>query len=240
MSNTMRPLMMGLTALSAAAALSACGTTKLEDSEVADEVKSKALAPKGITGATVRCPKETEAKKDAKIRCSVTDAERNKGTVVATVLDEDGKLGRFGGDTADLQRAVIERNATTQARSQGATGDVNCGAATKPRKGGLYFCTANIKGSGTGVVLVSQKDERGNVSVRVRKRRITTARIEKQVGAAYRKQAGISVTVDCPSRVQSRVGAKFTCKVTNPANGRSQTIEATQKDTQGNFNLRIK
>ena len=240
MSDAMRLALVALTVPLAAGGLSACGAKKLKDSEVADEVKSKALAPKGVTGATVRCPKETEAKKDARIRCSVTDTDRNKGTVVATVLDDDGKLGKFGGDTADLQRAVIERNAATEARSQGATGDVNCGNRAKPKKGALYFCTTNIKGSGTGIVLVTQKDERGNVSVRVRKRRITTARIEKQIGAQYKKQAGISVTVDCPSRVQSKVGAKFTCTVTNPANGRSQTIEATQRDTQGNFVLKIK
>lgn len=240
MSNAMRLALVALSVPLAAVGLSACGTKQLKDSEVADEIKSKALAPKGITAATVRCPKETEAKKDAKIRCSVTDAERNRGTVVATVLDEDGKLGRFGGDTADLQRAVIERNATTEARSQGATGDVNCGKGTKPKKGAIYFCSTNIRGSGTGIVLVTQKDERGNVAVRVRKRRITTARIEKQIGAQYRKQAGISVTVDCPSRVQSKIGAKFSCTVTNPANGRSQTIEATQRDTQGNFSLKIK
>ena len=239
MSKAIRAMLMALTLLLAAAGLSACGTEKLKDSDVADEVKSKALAPKGITGATVKCPKETEAKKDAKIRCSVTDAERNKGTVVATVLDEDGKLGKFGGDTADLQRAVIERNATAEARSKGAS-KVSCGKGTKPRAGAIYFCTSNIRGSGTGIVLVTQKDERGSVSVRVRKRRITTARIEKQIGAQYRKQAGISVTVDCPSKVQSRIGAKFTCTVTNPANGRSQTIEATQKDTAGNFSLKIK
>ena len=240
MSKKIRAALMALTLLLATAGLSACGTEKLKDSDVADEVKSKALAPKGITAATVRCPKETEAKKDAKIRCSVTDAERNKGTVVATVLDDDGKLGKFGGDTADLQRAVIERNATTEARSKGATGEVSCGKGTKPRKGALYFCTTNVRGSGTAIALVTQKDERGSVSVRVRKRRITTARIEKQIGAQYRKQAGISVTVDCPSKVQSRIGAKFSCTVTNPANGRSQTIEATQKDTSGNFSLKIK
>ena len=240
MSKTMRLALVALAALLVAAGISACGTKKLSDTEVADEVKSKALAPKGVTNANVRCPKETEAKKDAKISCSVTDEDRNTGTVVATVVDDDGKLGKFGGDTAALQRAVIERNAATEARSKGATGDVSCGKGTKPKQGAIYFCTTNISGSGRGIVLVTQKNERGDVEVRVQKRRITTAKIEKQIGAEYKKQAGISVTVDCPSKVQSKVGATFSCKVTNPANGRSQTIVATQKDTQGNFSLKVK
>jgi hypothetical protein len=220
--------------------LSACGTEKLKDTEVADEVKSKVLAPKGVTGARVKCPDETEAEKDKKIRCTVSDSEGNKGRVTATVLDEDGELGRFDSDIEDLQRAVVERNATKEAASKGATGDVDCGEGTTPKKGAIYFCTTNIRGSGTGTVLVTQRDERGDVRVVVQKRNITTAKIEKQIGAQYQKQVGISVTVDCPSKVTSRVGATFSCKVTNPANGRTQTIVATQKDTAGNFSLKVK
>ena len=240
MSSTTRLALVALAAVLATMGLAACGTKKLKDSEVADEVKSKALAPKGVEGARVTCPKETEAKKDAKIRCRVADTDGNKGTVTATVLDEDGKLGRFSNDTEDLQRAVVEENATDEARSEGASGDVNCGEGTTPKKGAIYFCTAQIKGSGTGVVLVRQRTDRGDVEVTVRKRRLTTAKIERQIGAQYKKQVGINVNVDCPSKVKSEVGSKFSCKVTNPANGRSQTIEATQKDAQGNFSLTVK
>ena len=235
----MRPALAATTVVAAVLGLSACGTEKLSDSEVSDEIEQKVLAPKGITGARVKCPKETEAKKDAKIPCTVTDSEGNKGRVTATVVDEDGKL-RLDPDVDDLQRAVVEKNAAREAASKGAGGKVDCAEATKPKKGAIYFCTTDIKGSGTGTVLVTQKDERGNVNVVVRKRRITTGKIEKQIGAAVKKQQGIDASVDCPSNIQSRIGAKFSCKVTNPANGRSVTIVATQKDTEGNFSLKVK
>jgi Domain of unknown function (DUF4333) len=229
-----------LVALVAAVGLSACGTKKLKDKDVADEIKSKVLAPKGITGARVKCPAESEAKKGARIRCSVSGTHGNKGRVTATVLDEDGKLGAFDSSAEDLQRAVVERNAADKAHSQGASGDVTCGKGTAPKKGATFFCTTNIKGSGTGVVLVTQKDERGNVGVVVRKKRLTTGGIERSIGAQYKKQVGINVTVKCPSKVKSQIGATFSCKVTNPANGRSQTIVATQKDTEGHFSLKVK
>jgi hypothetical protein len=240
MSSTLRLAVAALAAVLATVGLSACGTKKLSDQDVADDVKSNALEPKGITGATVKCPSETEAKKDKRINCTVSDSERHKGQAIATVLDEDGKLGKFDTNVDDLQRAVVERNASEKGQSQGVSGDVSCGKGTTPKKGAIYFCTADIKGSGTGVLLVTQKDERGTVDVLVRKKRLTTAKIQKQIAAAYQKKAGINVTVNCPGKVKSRIGATFSCKVTNPANGRSQTIVATQKDTEGNFSLKIK
>jgi Domain of unknown function (DUF4333) len=240
MSSTTRLMLLALAAVLATVGLSACGTKKLKDTEVADEVESKALAPKGVTGARVKCPAETEAKKDATIRCTVSDGEGNKGTVTATVLDDDGKLGRFDNDTEDLQRAVVERNASEEARTKGVTGDLSCGEGTTPKDGAIYICTGNVRGSGVGGVVVTQEDERGNVDVVVRKRRLTTAKIEKQIAAQYQKEVGISVNVDCPGRVKSDIGSKFSCKVTNPANGRTQTIEATQKDAEGNFSLKVK
>jgi archaellin len=238
-SSTTRWALVALATVLATVGLSACGTKKLKDKEVCDEVKSNVLEPKGITGATVKCPSETEAKKDAKINCTVTKGG-DRGQVTATVLDKDGKLGKFDSKVEDLQRAVVVSNASEKAQSKGVSGDVDCGKGTTPKKGAIYFCTANIKGSGTGVVLVTQKDERGTVDVLVRKKNLTTGKIEKQIGAAYKKKAGIDVTVKCPSKVKSRIGATFTCTVTNPANGRSQTIIATQKDTAGNFSLKIK
>ncbi len=65
-------------AVSALTGLAACGTERLSGKDLAAEVRTNVLAPRGITGARVRCPAETEAEKDARIRCSVADAQKNK------------------------------------------------------------------------------------------------------------------------------------------------------------------
>jgi hypothetical protein len=229
----------GLIAVFALTGLAACGTEKLSDKDVAAGVRNQALAPRGITGARVTCPAETEAKRDEKIRCSVSDADKNKGTVTATVLDEDGKLGRYKADVDKLQVAVVEKKATAAGSSKGIDGDVDCPDTTKPKKGAIYFCTADIRGSGIGIVLVTQKDAASNVEVKVQRRRLRTAQIERNISKAVRKQ-GINADVKCPRRVTSQKGKTFTCKVRNPANGREIRIVATQKDDEGNFDLEAK
>ena len=239
MTNHARSGGIALLAISALAGLAGCGTEKLSDTDVAADVKKGALAPRGITGARVRCPDETEAKKDAKIRCSASDADRNRGTVTATVLDEDGKLGRYKADVDKLQLAVVEKNAAEAGSSKGIDGDVSCPGGTKPKKGAIFFCTADIEGSGTGIVLVTQKDAASNVDVKVQRRRLRTVQIERNISRAVRKQ-GINADVKCPPRVTSQKGKTFRCKVTNPANGREITIVATQKDDEGNFDLKAK
>jgi hypothetical protein len=221
-----------------AAGLTGCGTEKVSDADVAKAVKTDVLTPRGITGATVKCPAETEAKKDAAIKCSVRDKGKRRGTVTATVLDEQGKLGKYQADVDPLQMAVIETKAAEEGQADGIEGKVACPKDTKPKKGATFFCTANIKNSGFGVVVVTQEDEASNVDVKVQRRKLRTAEIERKIQAAIRKQvAGAIVT--CPARVTSQKGKKFRCTVRNPANGRTLTVVATQTDDLGNFSLKI-
>lgn len=218
--------------------LAACGTTKLKGGEVASQVKSQALQPLGLEGSTVKCPAETEAKKGAKIECDVTSG-KDKGTVLATVQDEEGKLGQFKPDVEKLQNAAIEKNARKEGASDGVAGKVDCPATTKPKKGAVYFCTAKIRGSGFGVVVVNQESEAGDVSVRVQRRKLRTAQIEANITKEVKKQ-GIDASVQCPDKVTSQKGSTFECTVRNPANGKQITIVATQKDDEGNFSLKVK
>jgi len=225
-------------ALVAAAGLAACGTTKVKDTEVAEKVKSEVLQPRGITNATVRCPKETEAKKDAAIKCTVSSG-KERGSVTATVLDDDGKLGRYQSDVDKLQLAVIERNASREGASKGVVGTVDCPDSSKPRAGATLFCVGRIRGASFGVVIVRQTDAASNVDVTVQRRRLRTAQIERNISRAVRRQ-GINANVNCPDRVVAQRGSTFECTVRNPANGRQLTIVATQTDEIGNFRLRVK
>jgi hypothetical protein len=219
--------------------LAACGTEKVSDADVAKAVKAEVLVPRGITVARVKCPAETEAKRDAAIKCSVVDKDKNRGTVTATVLDEDGKLGRYQADVDKLQMAVIETKAAEEGEAAGIKGKVVCPDNTKPKKGATFFCTADIENSGFGVVVVTQEDEASDVDVKVQRRRLRTAQIERNITRAVRKQVS-GASVSCPPRVTSQKGKTFECTVRNPANGKSLTVVATQTDDLGNFKLKVK
>jgi hypothetical protein len=236
---SLRPTALVVMAGLAATALAACGNEKVQDADVAKAVRAEVLVPRGITGARVKCPAETEAKKDAAIKCTVTDKDKNRGSVTATVLDEDGRLGRYQSDVDKLQMAVIETKAAEEGEADGIDGKVSCPDSTKPKEGATFFCTADIEDSGFGVVIVTQEDEASNVDVKVQRRRLRTAQIERNITRAVRKQVS-GASVSCPDRVTSQKGKTFECTVRNPANGKSLTVVATQTDDAGNFRLKVK
>lgn len=224
-----------LCAAIAAIVLAACGTTKVKGDDAANEVKQKVLVPRGITAATVTCPKSTEAKKDKTITCEVKAGGRS-GDVTATITGDKGDLGDFKPNVEDIQRSVIERNAATAGASKGVSGDVSCPAGT-PKDGAVFFCTGKVHGTRSPII-VTQTDEKGAVTVRTVQRNLTTAKIEKQIEAVVAKR-GITANATCPSKVKLKVGATFDCSV-KATNGRQITVVATQKDQKGNVGLKVK
>ncbi|MBA3300450.1 MAG: DUF4333 domain-containing protein, partial [Thermoleophilaceae bacterium] len=191
----------------AALALSACGTTKVKNTDVSEKVEAAVITPNGLTGATVTCPKETEAKKNAQIKCTIADDEGNKGAATVTVVDEEGELGAVKGDTDDLERAVVLENANEEAKKKDVSGELDCSETTKPEKGAIYVCTGKVKNSGPAGVVVTQEDDKGDVSVIVSQRRLSTARIKRQIAAQYKKKAKLRVKVSCPAKVKSEIGS---------------------------------
>lgn len=218
-------------------ALAACGTKTLSSDDVAKDVKSQALTSRGVKG-TVKCPDETKAEKGKKVKCAVRDSERNKGSVTATVKDEDGNLTIAKPNIKDLQLAVIEKNAADAGRSKGVDGKVDCGSGSEPKRNAIYFCTATISGSGRGILIVTQRTAASDVSVKVQRRKLRTRQIEASIKKALAKQS-VSATVSCPARVTSQKGSTFSCRLKG-ANGRTLTVVARQTDDEGNFSLKVK
>ena len=214
--------------------LAACGSTKLKGPEVASQMKSKALAPRGITDANVRCPAETEAKTGAVIECSVS-SEGKKGDVTAKFADDEGALGDYKANVDEIQLALVEQNAE---KEESGLSQVDCPSSSKPKKGATFFCTGKISGSGFGVVIINQKAEDSSVKVRLQKRKLRTSQIERNITNAVKKR-GINAQVKCPGTVTSQKGSVFRCSVRNPANGKQITIVARQKDSAGNFDLKV-
>ena len=233
MNNLARCAAIAAAALSAVL-LAACGSTKVTGPGLEAKMKSEALAPKGITNATVSCPAETEVKVGATVECSVT-ADGKKGNVTAKFADDEGALTDYQANVDDIQLALIEQNAE---EAESGLSEVDCPSSSKPKKGATFFCTGKISGSGYGVVIIDQTAEDSSVRVRLQKRKLKTSQIERNITNAVKKR-GINAQVQCPSTVTSQKGSVFRCKVRNPANGKEITIIAKQKDSAGNFDLKV-
>jgi hypothetical protein len=224
----------GAAAVVSAVLLAACGSTTVTGPGLEAKMKAEGLQPKGITDAQVSCPPETEVKVDATVECSVT-ADGKKGNVTAKFADEEGALKDVNANVDDIQLAVIEQNAE---EAESGLSEVDCPSSSKPKKGATFFCTGRISGSGFGVVIIDQTAEDSSVRVRLQKRKLRTSQIERNITNAVKKR-GINAQVNCPNTVTSQKGSVFRCKVRNPANGREITIVAKQKDSAGNFDLKV-
>jgi Domain of unknown function (DUF4333) len=224
----------GAAATVSAMLLAACGTTTVTGPGLEAKMKSEGLAPKGVTNATVQCPAETEVKVGATVECSVT-ADKNKGKITARFADDQGGLTDYQADVDKILIANLEKNIEEQ--ESNITG-VACPSNIKPKAGGRYVCFGTISGSGLGKIAVTQTSEDGSVTVSAQKRKLRTNHIEQNITKAVKKR-GINAQVDCPNTVTSQKGSVFRCKVRNPANGREITIVATQKDSAGNFDLKV-
>ena len=234
MSKLVRPGAVAAAAVLTVLGLAACGSTKLKGLQVASQMKSEALAPRGVTNANVRCPAETEAKTGAVIECSVS-AEGKKGDVTAKFADDEGTLSDYKPNVDEIQLALIEQNAK---KEESNLSQVDCPSSSKPKKGATFFCTGKISGSGFGVVIINQTAEDSSVKVRLQKRKLRTSQIERNITNAVKKR-GINAQVSCPGTVTSQKGSVFRCSVRNPANGKQITIVARQKDSVGNFDLKV-
>jgi len=214
-----------LAAVLALTGLAACGSTKLKGPEVATQVKTEALAPRGINDAKVNCPAETEAKAGTTIQCSVS-AEGRKGTVTAKVVNDEGDLADFQPNVDEIQLANIEQSAEQE---QGGLSQVDCPSSSKPKKGATFFCTGKIAGSGFGVVVIKQTNQEGDVRVSLQRRKLKTGSFVKRLERLVEKQVpGVNAQVTCPKNVESRRGQVIACTVRNPANGKQITLRYRQ------------
>ncbi|MDQ3720195.1 MAG: DUF4333 domain-containing protein [Actinomycetota bacterium] len=220
-----------LAALMAVLGLAACGSTKLKGPQVASQMKSQALAPKGITNATVSCPAETEAKAAAVIECSVA-SEGKKGDVTAKIADDEGTLSDYKADVDEIQLALIEQNAEEE---EPGLSQVDCPSSSKPRKGATFFCTGKISGSGLGVVIINQTAEESSVKVRLQRRKLKTGGLTRSLEKQVEKlNPGVNAQATCPKLLESRKGQVIACTVRNPANGKQVTIRFRQNTSEAN------
>jgi len=181
-------------ALASVPYLAGCGTATFKGPEVAAQVKSQVLSPKGITDATVICPAEVDIEPDYlgdaedSFECSVTSGDW-KGTVTVTArVSSAGHhyLSDFKADVDSIQLDLIEENA--QKDAQGRLSRVDCPSPGKPKKGAIFFCTGKISGGGFGVVVIDQTSEDSGVEVRLLRRKLRTRRAAQDAALLARSR----------------------------------------------------
>ena len=68
---------------------------------------------------------------------------------------------------------------------------------------------------------------------------LNTDDVQKAISDGLTQQLGGTYTVSCPSEIEAKTGATFTCDVTDPSTGETATITGTQTDDQGHFDWKV-
>ncbi|MTD45426.1 DUF4333 domain-containing protein [Conexibacter sp. W3-3-2] len=67
---------------------------------------------------------------------------------------------------------------------------------------------------------------------------VNTDKAEESIGASLSEQLGGTVTVTCPDDVEAKKGDTFTCDAKG-SDGRTGTVNVTQKDDDGNISWKL-
>ena len=113
---------------------------------------------------------------------------------------------------------------------------VDCPDDVETKKGATFTCTVSGTDGSKGDVLVTQRDDDGNVRVNAPFLHVREA--EGVMSEQIAKQAKVDdVTVACPEIVVVRKSALFRCKATSE--GKTRDVSARLTDGQGRFRYRL-
>jgi hypothetical protein len=112
---------------------------------------------------------------------------------------------------------------------------VECPAEVEPQAGATFGCTVTASDRTSGRVLVTQKDDEGNV--RISAPFVHTAELEERIGADIERQVGGAVTLECPQIVEAEKDETFECEAAGE--GERTTVLVTQRDDEGNVRYEI-
>ena len=68
---------------------------------------------------------------------------------------------------------------------------------------------------------------------------LNTDEVQTAISSGLTEQIGGTYTVSCPSTIEVKVGATFTCDVTDAATGQTAQVTGTQDDDQGHFTWKV-
>ncbi len=113
---------------------------------------------------------------------------------------------------------------------------VTCPDDVKTKKDATFSCSVAGDDGSKGDVLVTQRDDDGNVRVSAPFLHVREAETVMQEQIAKRLKVE-NVTIACPEIVVVKQGTRFTC--TAAAEGKSRDIAARLTDEEGRFRYRL-
>lgn len=146
-------------------------------------------------------------------------------------------LASCGESTIDSEKGerFIRGVVTEQVGARVAT--VACPDDVATKKGGTFTCSVAATDGTKGDVLVTQRDDKGNVNVSAPFLHVREA--EGVMANEIAKQAKVEgdVAVTCPQIVVVKKGERFECKAT--AQGKSRDVAVQLTDDTGRFSFRL-
>jgi len=137
----------------------------------------------------------------------------------------------LAGCAREIDSAKAERSiARTVADQVGAeVRSVECPDGLTAEKGDTFECTVTGADGSSGTAQVTERDDRGTVSVSAPF--IDVGELEQSIEEGIAKQVGDDVDVTCPELVAGAKGDTFDC--TASSGPREVTVNVTQTDAQG-------
>ena len=144
-------------------------------------------------------------------------------------------LTACGGDELNIGRAQDLITGVVVDQIGAEVESVDCPAEVEPQAGATFGCTVTATDGTSGRVIVTQKDDEGNV--RISAPFVHTAELEERIGADIERQVGGPVTLECPQIVVAEKSDTFECEA--EGEGERSTVLVTQKDDQGNVRYEV-
>lgn len=145
-------------------------------------------------------------------------------------------LASCGESTIDAEKGERFIRGVVTEQVQARVGTVTCPDDVQTKKGTTFTCSvAGVDGS-KGDVLVTQRDEDGNVNVSAPFLHVREA--EAVMADQIAKQVKVDgVTIKCPEIIVVKKGGRFECTAT--AEGKSRDVAARLTDDEGHFSYRL-
>jgi hypothetical protein len=107
---------------------------------------------------------------------------------------------------------------------------VDCPDGERRKAGATFECTAENATTDKIPVIVTQKDDKGNVSWKVGA--VNSDYVEKDIADGISTQKHVDITVTCPDIFELRKGAEFACLGVD-GQGNKVAVKVTQTDDTG-------
>jgi hypothetical protein len=147
-----------------------------------------------------------------------------------------GAFAGCGTKTIDAAKGEAEISKAVRVQAGAEVKEVSCPTGVEIKQGATFTCKVTAKDGTSGDVLVTQKDDEGNVKFNAPFIHMDEAEaaIVEQIQAQV-KDVG-EVTVDCPDIVVGKPGAPFKCK--GQAGTSVFVVNGIQTDGKGKFTFK--